>query len=427
MTYSASLRPRRRALALAAAAAVLLPAAVADNAHAAKRGRAVSPSKLAGKRPATRGGALDVRKAIRDPKIVGGHTATSDAFPFIASIEITGSGQSTDRHFCGGSLIAPRLVLTAAHCVFDDGKLINASDTEVVLGRRNINAGGGETIGVAKVVPHPAFDGDASHGGDAALLVLNSPSSAPTASLMDASLRLRGGDHAVTEGWGRTTLPPARPDRPADLQVAEVPLTTFATCHTAYPEVTGQQICAGFPEGGVDSCQGDSGGPIAVRDRSNTWRLIGIVSYGEGCARPNLPGVYAFIGNDKIRAFIDAGLQAVGAGGTPPTTQVTNADTSAPSLAMSMRPGTVSIGQVTTARFQLNEPATIKIAVLRRKGNGKLVRLPGLISRKAGAGISELHFLPRRVKRGATYLLAIQATDAAGNRSKILGAKFRVR
>jgi hypothetical protein len=96
---------------------------------------------------------------------------------------------------------------------------------------------------------------------------------------------------------------------------------------------------------------------------------------------------------------------------------------------MTMSPAIVPVGGLTRARFTLDEAATIKIAVLRavrRGGKRRLVRLRGLIQRRANAGVSELRFRPRRVKRGATYYLAIQAVDATGNRTPILGAKFRV-
>jgi secreted trypsin-like serine protease len=74
---------------------------------------------------------------------------------------------------------------------------------------------------------------------------------------------------------------------------AQVPFVDDTTCQRAYPNlVPTHEICAGYPQGGVDACQGDSGGPLFRRDAGNAWIQVGIVSGGDGCARPHTPGVY---------------------------------------------------------------------------------------------------------------------------------------
>ena len=94
-------------------------------------------------------------------------------------------------------------------------------------------------------------------------------------------------------------------DTPDTLQKAQVPITTDAYCSNAYSSFEAQtQICAGYPQGGVDTCQGDSGGPMFGRNAAGALRVVGATSYGEGCARPGKPGVYARVGDDTLREWI---------------------------------------------------------------------------------------------------------------------------
>nr|QEI22866.1 putative trypsin-like serine protease [Oryctes rhinoceros] len=112
-----------------------------------------------------------------------------------------------------------------------------------------------------------------------------------TIGLPSPGVRPAVGTNAVVSGWGATSEggPAAN-----QLQAVVVPIVSQAQCRAAYgaSAITDRMICAGFPEGGRDACQGDSGGPLVV---GNT--LVGVVSWGRGCARPNFPGVYACVGN----------------------------------------------------------------------------------------------------------------------------------
>ena len=94
----------------------------------------------------------------------------------------------------------------------------------------------------------------------------------------------------VTAGWGTTSESGCLSK---NLLKVTVPLVSQADCSVSYPDgINDSMICAGFPEGGKDSCQGDSGGPILTGTGANRT-LAGIVSWGEGCARPNKYGVYS--------------------------------------------------------------------------------------------------------------------------------------
>ncbi|MFI5868397.1 serine protease, partial [Streptomyces sp. NPDC051546] len=79
------------------------------------------------------------------------------------------------------------------------------------------------------------------------------------------------------------------------LQKATVPFVSDASCQASYGSqlTPGEEICAGFDQGGVDTCQGDSGGPMFRRDNAGSWIQVGIVSWGQGCATPGYPGVYS--------------------------------------------------------------------------------------------------------------------------------------
>ncbi len=237
--------------------------------------------------------------------VVGGTQAGTAAWPSIVAL----GGPSSDAvqgQFCGGTLIAPTVVLTAAHCVTDaSGVVMRPQDVEALAGTQDLTAGG-ERIGVTAVRPHPAFraDGDPY---DAALLLLARPSAAPAMPYarngQDSGDAERPGTIA---GWGETAE--GSGDYPTSLAEAAVTIFPAARCEGALGATftRGAVLCAGSMSGGVDSCSGDSGGPL--RDASGT--LVGIVSWGVGCARPGLPGVYTRVA--ALTSWIDRTLAAPG-------------------------------------------------------------------------------------------------------------------
>ena len=92
-------------------------------------------------------------------------------------------------------------------------------------------------------------------------------------------------------------------------------MTTDAYCAGAYSEFDPKtMLCAGFPQGGVDTCQGDSGGPMYGTTAAGARRVVGATSFGEGCARPNKPGVYARVGDTELREWIASVAPAAVAG-----------------------------------------------------------------------------------------------------------------
>ena len=94
-------------------------------------------------------------------------------------------------------------------------------------------------------------------------------------------------------------------DTPDTLQKAQVPVTTDADCAAAYDSFDAStMLCAGYPQGGTDTCQGDSGGPLFGRTGAGALKVVGATSFGEGCARPGKPGVYARVGDAELREWI---------------------------------------------------------------------------------------------------------------------------
>lgn len=250
---------------------------------------------------------LEVEPGNVQGQIVGGFNANHATYPFIVSIQ-----DDDDEHSCGGTLISERWVLSATHCfVRKDGSVSNASELSVLLGTADSSDedGQGQRVNVLRIINHPDYDPE-SFNNDIALLEL--ATAVPLgngihtiAMLEDASLEVSG-SLATVIGWG--ALQESGID-PNILQSVNLPLQTTQEqiCRDSLnPNADASvQICAGVPQGSIDTCQGDSGGPLLLRNPSNdAWLQVGIVSYGEGCARPGTLGVYARM--SALRDWVEA-------------------------------------------------------------------------------------------------------------------------
>lgn len=232
---------------------------------------------------------------LLNPRIIGGTTATASDNPFQVAILNKSVASNYDAQFCGGTLVKANVVVTAAHCV--DTK--SASQIQVLTGTRSLSSGGTRR-NVTSISVHPNWNTSTSDYDVAVLVLGTSATGIPLATLAASDPAV--GTGLLVTGWGNTST--TGTSYPTALRKVTVPLIATSTCNgaSAYGgDITARMICAGSMSGGIDSCQGDSGGPL-TRGSS----LVGVVSWGIGCAQRNKPGVYARVSNSSINSFIRA-------------------------------------------------------------------------------------------------------------------------
>jgi len=230
--------------------------------------------------------------------IVGGEETKPHQYPSI--VDVRRVSGSTTYHSCGGSIVNSRWIVTAAHCS------TGAPATyEIVAGDHNINVveGTEQRRQVTKIIRHEKYN-SGTYENDIAIMEISPPFElngvVGTVDLPEAGYVVD--KETVAIGWGRLSSGGASPDT---LQHVSVPFVSDAGCRSAYGQslIYDSMICAGHPEGGKDACQGDSGGPL-----NHNGKMVGLTSWGYGCAQAQYPGVYTetsffteWIG-DNIRA-----------------------------------------------------------------------------------------------------------------------------
>jgi secreted trypsin-like serine protease len=233
-------------------------------------------------------------RMLAQPKIVGGTVAGPHANPFQVGLLTRNNPDDFQAQFCGGTLVKPNVVVTAAHC--SDGP-VTAGNVQVLTGTRRLN-GSGTRRDVKKIFIHPNWDPNTFDFDVAVWILKSNAAGIEKAKLVQLAKEPKTGKTLVT-GWGNTTG--SGNSFPIELRQVIVPLQPKADCNDADSyngAITNNMICAGLDAGGKDSCQGDSGGPLTTRPLGTAGGvgaydiLTGIVSWGFGCAAPELFGVY---------------------------------------------------------------------------------------------------------------------------------------
>jgi secreted trypsin-like serine protease len=233
---------------------------------------------------------------VVSPQVVGGTRAALGEFPFMVRLSMG----------CGGALYSSTIVLTAAHCVTRTGT--NTSIT-ATFGVVDLNSTSKVTRKSNYVYRAPGYNGN---GKDWALIRLASPVTGTNIATLPITTTTTYDTGTFTiAGWGAAS---ENGGQQRYLLKATVPFVSDTTCNSSSmyggEVIASDEICAGYTAGGTDTCQGDSGGPMFRRDASNAWIQVGIVSWGDGCARPNKPGVYSQV--STFAAAIKAAATSLG-------------------------------------------------------------------------------------------------------------------
>lgn len=258
-----------------------------------------------------------VRGADIQPLIVGGEAARDGELPFVGLITyVLPDGEEI--RGCGASLLTPRVVLTAAHCL--DPELLNTVEglqVQVTFDRADVrDRDAGQTRRVARdragalwMELHPLYGTATSASHDVAVMVLDAPVLGIEPVLLPtpgSDVLERPGTLVTAAGWGNTSRYSGVVISPDRLQQVQLPVVSPMECRFAYGSEfdPASMLCAGV--GGRDSCQGDSGGPLFLAVPGEpAVAQIGVVSFGDGCARRGKPGVYTRLSDPSIQAWLD--------------------------------------------------------------------------------------------------------------------------
>lgn len=360
--------------------------------------------------------------AAPQTRIVGGAPVAIAEMPWIVYLE-TDVGRN-DSWSCGGTIVGPHFVLTAAHCVIDKGAVIRPSQLTGVAGRADLRGSDGTQFAVTRIVVHPGYDRSrAVEGGpnDAALLWTDVDLPYPVlplATTADAAAYAAGASARIA-GWGLTSGTGSGSDL---LLSATVPIVSDADCalrdQVSLAEAQAM-VCAGYVEGGIDTCQGDSGGPLTVVSGAGATILAGIVSWGYECAAANRPGLYTRV------ALLTGWLTPLLAGDE--AAWAAAADQTAPRVRLS-RAVMAANERVRFSYRILGEtgPTRETITVRRTRGGTVLKRLVTKATVKSASTMNSLVWqVPARLPYGA-YVWCLTSRDALGNTSTLQCAPFTV-
>jgi trypsin len=380
-----------------------------------------------------------VLPALPAQAVVGGKPAARGTFPYVANITIAGS------FGCTGTLVTPDWVLTAGHCgsltaAITEGLLATPLGFPpqlygVTLGSIYANGSGGEAHKVSAVRVDTDYLLTNGTGNDVTLLKLAVPSQIKPMQITAPENRdsWKAGTLATIAGFGLTSE--NADAAPPVMQVAQVPITTDPYCAAAYRgglslfEDDGAfdaktMVCAGYPQGGTDSCSGDSGGPLLTEVPNGELRLAAATSFGNGCAKPGKPGVYARLAEGRIRSFI---AKVAPAALSAPVVATTPVNPPVKLSGLTLRPARIGGSRHSTLKWKLSRDAAVSITF--RKIAGPHRGSKRHLVRRGRNGANKLSFTTRIQKAKLTpgsWRVSIAATDSGGHRTKVQVRPLRV-
>ncbi len=266
--------------------------------------------------------------------IVGGNSVSIEQFPWQVAIAASPTVSNADpfqRQACGGTLLTPTIVLTAAHCVANQkGRFREPpSNFSVISGRTVLTSRDGLETTISDYQYFVDENGrqlydPRNNAWDVVLFMLPEPALGTPIQIAgaDEAAAWAPGTDALVSGWGSTVG--GQGPYPDDLRAATIDIFSDRFCTRANPSADPTSFCAGIRSGARDTCAGDSGGPLVATLASGEKRLVGATSYGpDPCGQPNRPGFYTRLADEPIRSSVQAavqnlaGVDVVGSGGTP--------------------------------------------------------------------------------------------------------------
>lgn len=344
--------------------------------------------------------------------------------------------------FCGGVIIDPVQVVTAAHCVIDEstGAIVPASEVTVSAGAAQLSQSVPTQPVAADIAVYPSFN-PATAAFDVAVVTLSTPLYSgsprpdgvvavapiplitPALAAQYANPNASPAQPVVISGWGQTAAKPT--GAPADvpgttlpeqLRAAQTHLVADATCAADYaafgarfPPLTPQMICAGEPAGGVDVCSGDSGGPLVVDIGGPGappagYVLAGLSDFGAGCAQAGYPGIFVRVAAPEITGFIESQAQAHGQTLSPVPAPPVAPDPAPIDVARPPTPAT--IGRATL----LQSTARVKKRVVRLAVHCAMAKCAGTLTLRSTITLAGVRFA---LAANTTATVALRITPAA--------------